>query len=183
MKKIFFAVLSILVISLFSSCIINSSGNTSDKISVYSEPWFDTEGYVISKKSERTNNDVFVSFEEGEHPEGEYVAVRYEHSYVNRPRCTFEVQKLTTDVDKNIVSEYITDSTKTENFIISKTPETKIQGFVFWCDEDTVYVVNDLYRYGYSDAKAGTAQYKFKITINGIKTLPIYMSYKSGQIY
>ncbi|MBR6340563.1 MAG: hypothetical protein IKR64_01545 [Treponema sp.] len=182
-KTIIFGMILLLSAGLFMGCIDSPSYD------IYSEPWFETEGYVISKMSERTNSLVFVSFEEGTPPEGSKIAVRHEHTYFNRPRCTFEVQKRTTNVTNDFdhddeLYSLVTDDSKTDNFIITNKPYDKNKGFTFWCDDDTVYVVNNLYELGYTDAKSsGTAQYCFKIKINGIKELKLYMNYNSSQPY
>ena len=162
-------------LTLFTSC-----GEPSE--SVYYEPWFETEGYVITKTNERTGTKSFVSFEEGTPPEGTSIAVQYDHSWIKNPRCTFYVQKLTTDLDNDIVDEFVTDDTKTDTFTIINKPYDRNTGFIFWCDAERVYVVNNLYSYGFSDAPSSKkAQYRFIISINGIKRLELYMNYKTAQ--
>ena len=112
----FFGFISLFaVLTLFTAC---GGGGTS----VYWDPWYETEGYVVSTTSERTDTMNFVKFVEGEHPEDQTIAVRHEHSYTMRPRCTFEVKKLTTDVENNIVDEFVTDDQYTRNFTITNKP-------------------------------------------------------------
>ena len=157
--------------------------------SVYWEDWFETEGYVktTSAADERTGGShVSAVFVPGPHPEDAKIAVRHEHKYTRTPiTCTFKVQKLTTDLDNDIVDEYVTDEALTKRFSITKTPFTKIVGFMFYCDDEYVYVVNDLYKYNYVDHSNSNprikAEYRFYISINGMQNLKLDMDYKVTQ--
>ena len=174
-KSIFLISILIILTCLFSSCIPDSN-------SIYWDPWVDTEGYVTRRKTGRTDNSSFVSFEEGTPPEGSYIAVRYEHAYDRRPYCSFDVYKRETDIDKDIVEEFVKQDDKSDDFIISKTPYDKIQGFVFYCDDNTVYIINDLYQYGYRETTENKADTHFKIRVSGIRTLDLYMKHVKSNL-
>lgn len=174
------------IIAAFAGIFLSSCG-ASD--SVYCEDWFETNGYVIEgtvlnpRTGQTDNNSEFVA---GVIPDGETVAVRYEHTY-NPERslsCTFKVYKLTTDEDREIVDELIEDPNLTKRFTIPRSGNfEKIEGFIFYCDpaSNMVYVVNNLYKDKYVDHSnyRKNPEYRFEISINGIRRLTIDMNYQT----
>ena len=152
--------------------------------SSYWEDWFDTVGYVeVSNEiNERTGEiDSNSKFIAGKHPEDVAIAVRHEHKYTNSLSCTFKVKKLTTDLKNDIIDELKEDSSLTKRFSIPKnTSFEKIEGFIFYCDDEYVYVVNNLYKDGYVEhtSTRSNPELRFEISINGLPKLTIDMDYK-----
>ena len=181
MKKT--CLLSILLIGFLTICL--SGCGSSD--SVYWEDWFDTVGYVEKSAviNERTGEtDSSSKFISGPHPEGVSIAVRHEHKYTKSLSCTFKVKKLTNDIANDIVNELVEDTTKTKRFSIPRNANfEKIEGFIFYCDDEYVYVVNNLYdKYVEHTNVYTNPQYRFEISINGIQRLTIDMDLKQNSL-
>jgi len=171
-KTIFLSLILIFAAGFFTSCIQSE----------YFDPWVETEGYVVTtnKNNERTGkNEEFSEFIVGDHPEGYFVAVRYEHELLKIPYCTFEVQTPQTDIDHDIIYEFMTDPTKTVNFEITSQPYNDILGFIFYCDNDKVYIINNLYKLGYVEhtnkSSRSKGDVRFVIKVNGIQKLELEM--------
>lgn len=179
MKKygLFLAVLIGFVVFGLSSCGSSASN------SVYWEDWFETVGYVevSSDVNERTGETANSKFVAGNHPEGVSIAVRHEHRYTNSLSCTFKVKKLTTDAENDIVDELVEDTALTKRFSIPRNSNfEKIEDFIFYCDDEYVYVVNNLYKDGYVEHTnpRTNPQYRFEISVSGLPRLTIDMDYK-----
>lgn len=184
MKKhsLFLVVLIGFVVFGLSSC----GGSPSN--SVYWEDWFESVGYVETSNNvnERTGEKSNSKFIAGNHPEGVAIAVRHEHRYTNSLSCTFRVKTLQTDKDNGIVDELIEDASLTKRFTIPKNANfEKIEGFIFYCDEEYVYVVNNLYKSGYLEHTntRTNPEYRFEISVSGLPRLTIDMDYKPKTEY
>lgn len=158
-KHILLTISAILLLCLVTSC-----------DSVYSESWFSTKGYV-----ERDASGDFVRFVKGAtgKPDGTPIAYRWDHRYVSTPRCTLTPKKWD---DEEI--EY-TEYARATTFEIRSTPR-EINGLIFWCDEENVYVVNDKYDKYVDKESYMRDEWDFNIDISGIRDLDFYMCKKNG---
>ena len=178
MKKT--CLISLIILGL--ATVLLSSCGSSD--SVYYEDWFETNGYVETEATyanERTGQTTTKStFIAGDHPEGVSIAVRHEHRYSKSLSCTFRVKTIQTDLENDIIEELREDTSKTKRFTIpTNSTFEKIDGFIFYCDDEYVYVVNNLYKYGYRDHtnKYTNPQYRFEVSISGLPRLTIDMDH------
>ncbi len=165
-------------LTLFTGCIINPSKST------YFEPWFDTEGYVVYTQNQRNNNKTFSEFVESNNiPEGEKLAVKWEHvkkEDSSRVWCSFKAYARETDIDKGIVKDFVEQEDKSKSSIrITSVPYENIQGFILYSDDENVYIINDLYKLGYKEVQyARDADVKFVFDVTGMLNLTIYMKYE-----
>ena len=173
MKKLFLlSSITFLFLTLFSSC-----GDFINNDDIYNSEWEEIEGYVDAKteKNERTGKDTTTyTFVSGTHPEDKSIAVLYRHKYdKNRtPYCDFIVKTVQNDIDKGIVYEYVEDKDKSDDFKITKTQYTQNTGFIFYCDDEYINVINNLYSLKYLEHDdpnpKNKAEYRFEISISGI---------------
>ncbi len=179
MKKLLILFSSLLIFAcIFTSCI--------DPNSPYFEDWTETEGYAVTKISNNGRTDEnTLSFESfiatKTIPEGQTIAVCYQHALGSskHPYCTITVEEPQTDIDKAIVEEYV--ETKKERIYVSENAKFIFDGIIIYCDNEFVYVINDLYKYNYRDhtKTRPKAQYHIEIFISGMKHLDFYLNHIS----
>ena len=153
--------------------------------------WEETEGYVeaTTTKNERTGKDTTTyRFVSGTHPDDKTIAVLYKHKYDKRrtPNCNFIVKTVQTDLDHDIVNEYVKDDDKSDYFTITSNQYTKKTGFIFYCDDEYIYVINNLFSLNYLEHddsnQKNKAECRFEIIISRIsKNLRIDMDYNKSQ--
>ena len=174
-NKTMIIILSVLtVITLFTGCIDPSK-------STYFDPWFDTEGYVVYTQSQRTNDKTFSEFVESNNiPDGEKFAVKWEHikkEGTSKPWCTFKYYKRVTDAEAGYAYELVEQEDKTKSFRVTTDPYESLEGFIIYCDDENVYVINNLYKFGYKDVRnERDAEFKFVFDVYGMKYLTLYMA-------
>ena len=188
MKKIIFVfVIAFIFTMMFSACgnyFYDNDDNTN-------YGWEETEGYVETTtiKNERTGKDTTTyKFVSGTHPDDKSIAVLYKHKYNNRrtPYCRFVVKTVKTDIANDIVNEFVIDNDKSKDFTITTKQYTDAKGFIFYCDDDYIYVINNLFSMNYLEHDDSNpknkADCRFEISITGIsKYLTIDMDYKITQ--
>lgn len=178
MKKT--GLISAIAIGLFTLMLCGCGPTT------YFESWYDENGYV--EITEEPNSDPryepiktyeFIPYTNPKTINKDLV-VRWDHSYgSSNLECKFEVQKVENDPANGIAYQFTTFYSK--NFILTSNFYTKIDGFYFYRDRDRVYVLNDMYRYGYYDHTGyDQGKRRFKISINGMKPLEIEMDYPNN---
>ena len=164
MKKALLIISSIFIISLLTSCIDSPS------LSVYSESWFDTTGYVV--KNENGSFKEFIEGTKGK-PENQATAIRWEHRYIKTPNCVLTPQSWDSE---NI--EYV-DIDQDYRFEITSTPRT-INDLTFYRDAENVYVINNKYETYKDKDFRDSDEYRFKIRISGIRDLDFKMVKRNG---
>ena len=178
---------------IFVLFLISCGGYYYDDEDYYKSDWEETEGYVISTEdyNERTGKTTTIDeFIEGSHPKDKKIAVQYKHKYdksrTSRLYCEFLVKTVQDDIDKGIVQEFVTDEKKSADFTITKKMDNSHTGFIFYCDDEYVYVINNLYSLNYvehdDDDPKNKAECRFEISITGIKQpIKIDMDYYTSK--
>lgn len=157
MKKTGFVLLIIAVIIGFTSC-INSDPT-------YWGDWDIVDGYML-KESEDSETRHFVEYNTSI-TDKSHQATRYTHQYSKTPDAVLTIQEWN--------ESKIEYETKTTNrFRISNIPTDK-NGFLFYKDGDTLYVINTLFNYEEKNRhlkihedRYTKAKYRFIIEVNGI---------------
>ena len=158
MKKSIFVFTTILMVTLFSGCIIN--GNTQP--SYYMESWDSTDGYVVV--DEEGN---FSEFKSGtkDKPANQSKAVMYEHRYNSSSGYPTYILTPQNWNDENIEYENIESAYR---FSFSKKPRN-INGFIFYCDDENIYIINNKYDVYRDKERRDNDEYRFKIRVYGVK--------------
>ena len=139
---------------IFVLFLISCGGYYYDDDYYYSD-WEETEGYVISttEYNERTKKTITTDeFIAGPHPDDQIIAVQYKHKYDKSRKlyCEFLVKTyVEEDIANDIVNEFVTDEKKSADFTITKKMDNSHTGFIFYCDDEYVYVINNLYSLNY----------------------------------
>ena len=175
-KVIFLSLIYILISSLLTGCIINA-----DESSINSNPkykaWKRTEGYMI--KEEGSEERYFVAYSSSIQDKT-HEATLYQHEYEKDPYTTLSVQEWDKD---NIKYTTIT----TNRLTITNKPN-EINGFIFYEEDNTLYIINTLYNYEKKqkrlkmhDDTYTRADYRFIIEVNEINDpIEILMDDTSG---
>lgn len=179
MKKHFILFISALLVTcVFTSCI--------DPDSTYFDDWTETEGYAVTKSVNNGRSDEnSLSFESfvptNTIPEDQTIAVCYKHALGSskHPYCTITVEEPQTNIEEDIVDEYV--ETKKERIYVSESAKFIFEGIIIYCDDEFVYVINDLYKYNYRDhtKTKPKAQYHIEIFVRGMKPLDFYLNHIS----
>ena len=142
--------------------------------SVYFESWFNTKGYVV--KDAEGDFESFVKGTNGK-PDGTPKAVMWDHRYDRTPRCQLTAAQWNKDE-----IEYEELDNGYYNFTITSTPR-EINGLIFYCDSENVYVINNKYNEYNDDERnsySNNNHFRFRVNINGIRDLDLFMYKKNG---
>ena len=171
MKKTFIisSLICILTLSLFTAC---GSSNPS-----YWEAWKSVDGYMILD-SEGATTRHFEPYSPNI-TDKSHEAKMYTHSYSREPYLSFTVQEWDS---VNIEYKDVT----TNRFTISNKPK-ELNGFLFYKDDETIYIVNTLFNNDEMNLKLRlhennytSADYRFIIDVDGIyDDIEILMDKKS----
>ena len=157
-----------LIIIALATLLLSGCGN-----SVYFESWFSTNGYVVK---DGEDFDSFVKGTTGK-PDGTPKAVMWDHRYDRTPRCQLTASQWNKDE-----IEYEELDNGYYNFTITSTPR-EINGLIFYCDSENVYVINNKYDKYNDDERNGYSNnnhYRFRVNINGIRDLDLFMYKRNG---
>lgn len=156
-KTIFLSVLFVLTAGLFTGCI-----DVPD--TPYWKDWKITEGYMI--KDDDSEQRHFVAYNSSIQDKS-HEATLYEHEFIKRPYATLIIQEW-----NNTEIEY--KDVKQNSFNITNKPY-ELNGFIFYCENDRIYIINTLFNYEAKGKKFKThqdkfspADYRFIIEVTGI---------------
>lgn len=164
MKKIFLlSLIFVLAATLFTGCIINADSTGTNSNPKY-KAWKRTEGYMILE--EGANERHFVAYSSTIQDKS-HEATLYEHEYIKSPYTTLLIQEWDKD--------NIRYQTKRTNKLTITNKPTEINGFIFYAEDDTLYIINTLYnnetvqkKLRIHEDKYTRANYRFIIEVDGI---------------
>ena len=179
MKKIYtLSLFLIFTACLFTGCII-APDDFSNNSNIKYKAWKQTEGYMV--KEEGSEERHFVAWSSSIQDKS-HQAMMYEHEYIKSPYTVLYVQEW----DKDNIEYKTVSNTKNNSFTITNKPVEK-NGFIFYTQDDNIYIINTLYnsdtmqrKLRIHDDKYSKADYRFKIEVDGINDPIIILMDETG---